>query len=155
MPAKTPIQCALRYIGFRGRTESEVHNKLVAAGFSAAQIRSTLAKLKTQNLINDDALARDWTQLKSIERGYGPLFVERELRRRGVAMTIIERVIAETFGDGQEVQRAAKMVGRRFEEADLSDLKTLKRAEALLMRRGYTRSAITSVLAGDTQEAWG
>ena len=150
---KTPLQCALKYLAFRSRTESEVHQKLVASGFSEEEARSALTELKSHNLLNDESLASDWTQLKAKERGYGPLFVERELLRRGVAMTIIERVLSETFGEGQEVERAAELVSRRFEEADLSDIKTLKRAEALLIRRGYSRSVITAVLAGNFQEA--
>ena len=150
----TPSQCALKYLGFRSRTELEVRHKLTASGFSEEEIKATLEELKSHNLLNDETLARDWTQLKTLERGYGPLFVEQELHRRGVATAIIERIIFETFGEGQEVTRAAEIVGRQFEETDLTDIKMLKRVEALLIRRGYNRSVIATVLPENAHEAW-
>lgn len=146
---KTPLRSALRYLGFRPRTEWEVGQKLMASGFSQEQANSTLEELKSRNLVNDESFARDWTQLKTAERGYGPLFVKRELHRRGVAHAVIQRIISETFGDGHEFEQAKQIVGRRFGGDDLSDPKTLKRAQAFLLRRGYHSSVIADVLGED------
>jgi len=124
----------------------------MASGFSPEQVNSTLEELKSRNLVNDESFARDWTQLKTVERGYGPLFVERELQRRGVGQTIIQRIISETFGDGHEFEQATQIIGRRFGADDLSDPKTLKRAQALLLRRGYHSSVIADVLGENLED---
>lgn len=142
----TPLQIALRYLGFRARTEAEVRKKLESSGFAEQSITTTLEQLSSYGYVNDEGLARDWTQGRAVQLGHGPGLVQRELARRGVEPPVIERVIREAFDGGKEFERARALIEARFGREDLGSIKTLQRAQALLARRGYRRSIIEEVL---------
>lgn len=142
----TPLQVALRYLGFRARTEAEIRKKLERSGFAAEPIAMTLEQLRSYGYVNDEGLARDWTQSRAVRLGYGPRLVEQELGRRGVEPAVIERVVRETFDGGKERERARALIEARFGGEGLGSIKTLQRAQTLLARRGYHRSIIEEVL---------
>lgn len=143
----SPLQAALRYLSFRARTECEVRRKLETSGFSDEQIHTTLETLKLYKYVNDEALARDWARDHALRRGCGPLWVAQELSRRGVETPLLERIIAEAFGPGEELERARQCIEKHFDRKSLSSLKVLKRAHALLARRGYNPSVIEEALS--------
>ncbi|MBI2360046.1 MAG: regulatory protein RecX [Deltaproteobacteria bacterium] len=137
---------ALRFLGYRPRSEAEVRDKLSHLGFSQPVVETTLERLRHLKILNDEIFARDWTRGRVEERGYGPLRIERELRQKGIDKALIAEVVRETFGQESGRERAKKLLERRFKDKDLSDTKTQRRAIAFLQRRGYRDSVIAEVL---------
>lgn len=152
MPAKRggsqedALEYAIRFLSYRARSESEVRAKLTQLGFPQKIIVTTLEKLRSLNLLNDEAFARNWAQTRAESRGYGPLRVERELRGKGVAKVLIDRIVPETFGQEGGRERARTLLEKRFRGKDLGDRKVLRRAVAFLQRRGYRDSVITELV---------
>ena len=72
--------------------------------------------------------------------------IERELRQKGIAKSLIREVVKETFGRQEGKERARALLEKRFRGKDLSDRKVLHRAVAFLQRRGYRSSVIAEVL---------
>ncbi len=97
-------------------------------------------------MLNDEAFARDWAQGRAEGRGYGPLRIERELRQKGIAKSVIREVVKETFGRQEGKERARALLEKRFRGKDLSDRKILHRAISFLQRRGYRSAVIAEVL---------
>lgn len=143
----SPLQVALRYLGFRARTEWELRKKLETSGFSGKDVHATLETLRRYKYVNDEELARDQALDRVVRRGAGPLLVEQELRRRGVEMHVIERVLAEAFGPGEELRRAKECIEKRFGRGGLNSVNVLKRAQSLLVRRGYHPPVVEEVLS--------
>ena len=140
------LKRALRFLGYCPRSEAEVRTKLTQLGFPQKSVEATLEKLRSLNLLNDEAFARDWARGKAEGRGYGPLRVERELRQKGMARSVIQEVVRETFGQQEGKEKARALLEKRFRGKDLGDRKILQRAIAFLQRRGYRSSVIAAVL---------
>ncbi|MCH8055333.1 MAG: regulatory protein RecX [Deltaproteobacteria bacterium] len=143
------LKRAFKFLSYRARSEVEIRLKLTQLGFSQKITETTLEKLRSLNLLNDETFARGWAREKGEVRGYGPLRVERELRQKGVAQSLIGRIVQETFGQQETKERAKKLLEKRFRGKDLSDRKTLHRAIAFLQRRGY-RDSVIAELIGQT-----
>jgi regulatory protein len=137
---------ALKFLGYRARSEAEVRTKLAQSGFSLKIIEPTLTKLRSLKLLDDDAFARTFAQTRIEDRGYGPLRLERELEQKGVPHALVRRVIDEAFGKREGKDRARALLEKRFRGKDLGDAKTLRRAVGLLQRRGYRDSVIAEIL---------
>jgi regulatory protein len=137
---------AIKFLGYRARSEAEVRTKLAQSGFSLKIIEPTLTKLRSLKLLDDEAFARTFAQGRIEDRGYGPLRLERELRRKGIANSFIRRIVDETFAENGGKERARALLGKRFHGKDLSDPKTLRRVVGFLQRRGYRDSVIAEIL---------
>jgi regulatory protein len=152
MPAKRggseedALEYAIRFLTYRARSESEVRAKLTRLGFPQKIIDTTLEKLRSLNLLNDEIFARGWALGRAEDRGFGPLRIERELRQKGVAKSLISQIVQETFGQEGGRARARALLERRFRGKDLGDRKVMRRALAFLQRRGYRESVIAEVL---------
>ena len=140
------LKRALKFISYRSRSESEVRVKLTQLGFPQEIIEATLKRLRSLNLLNDEIFARDWSQVRAEGRGYGPLRIERELRQKGIAKSLINQVVLETFDQEVGEERAKKLLAKRFRGQDLTDVKILRRAIAFLQRRCYRDSVIADLL---------
>ncbi len=72
--------------------------------------------------------------------------VERELRQKGIAKSLITQIMHEAFDREEGKERAKKLLEKRFKGKDLRDRKILHRAVNFLQRRGYRDSVIAEVL---------
>jgi regulatory protein len=144
--AEEAFKQALKFLGYRAQSETEVRTKLAQSGFPLKIIEPTLEKLRSLKLLDDEAFARSFAQTRIEDRGYGPLRLERELRRKGIASALIARLLDESFARNGGKERARALVEKRFGGKDLSDAKTLRRAVGLLQRRGYRDSVIAEIL---------
>ena len=140
------LKRALKFLSYRPRSEAEVRTKLAQSGFSAKIVEPALEKLRSLKLLDDEAFARSFTQVRIEGRGYGPLRLERELRQKGVAQPIVGKILSEAFGKQEGKESARALVEKRFGGKDLSDAKNLRRAISLLQSRGYRDSVIAEVL---------
>jgi len=109
-------------------------------------IETTLEKLRSLRLVNDENFARGWALSRIEGRGYGPLRIERELRHKGVAKSLVSQIVEDSFGGQEGKERARLLLERRFRDKDLTDVRILRRAVAFLQRRGYRDSVIAEVL---------
>ena len=140
------LQRAFKFLSYRPRSETEVRAKLTQSGFPQEVIETTLTKLRSLNFLNDETFARGWAQGRAEGRGYGPLRIERELRQKGIARSLVSQVVKETFGREEGKEKARGLVAKRFRSEDLGDKKVLQRAVAFLQRRGYRSSVIAEIL---------
>ena len=146
------LKRAYKFLSYRPRSEAEVRTKLGRLGFPRKSVDTTLEKLRSLSLLNDEAFARDWARGRAEGRSYGPLRIERELRQKGVARPLISQVVKETFGRQEGKERARALLEKRFRGKDLSDRKILHRAMSFLQRRGYRNSVIAEVLKQPVDE---
>ena len=144
--AEEAFNRAVKFLSYRARSAAEVRAKLVQLGFSRATVEGAVKKLLALNLLNDGNFARAWTVSRVEDRGYGPLRVERELRQKGVAKSLISQVLEETFGRQQGKDRARTLLEKKFRGQDLSDAKNLRRAVSFLQRGGYRDAVIAEIL---------
>jgi regulatory protein len=83
---------------------------------------------------------------RAANRNYGPKRIERELRAKGVAQSLIQDVIGATFARGDEEKNARNLLEKKFKGVNLSDPKNLRRAGAFLERRGYSSQVVFNLM---------
>src|SRR5687767_1590897 len=97
------MDAALSLLKFRGRTEKELGEKLRTKKFEPAVIAATTARLKELKLLDDESLARSWTE-SARRNGWGEQRLRQALWKRGVPRDIIARVLAEKPVEGADTE---------------------------------------------------
>lgn len=136
----------MRYLSYRPRSETEVRSYLRRLGCSPNAIETAIAKLCSLNYLNDESFARTWALSKAQNRGFGPRRIEQELRTKGIDQPLVRDVVRETFAEEDEQALARRLLAKRFTGKDLKDARVLRRAAALLQRRGYSAKTIFDLL---------
>ena len=146
------LECALRFLGYRPRSEAEVHNHLINRGYSAAAAAGTLEKLRSLSYLDDENFARNWVAFKFVTRGYGPRRIEQELRSKGIREALIRDALRETCAPECEADRARSLLDKKFASQKLVDPKVVRRAVGFLQRRGYSSRVISALLKYPIQD---
>ena len=111
-----------------------------------------MEKLRSLNYLNDETFARNWARSRAQSRGYGPNRIEQELRAKGIAPTLLHKVVRELFTDMDEAENAQRVLAKKFKGQDLSEPKARTRAAVFLQRRGYSSKVIFGLLRYSIEE---
>ena len=145
-------EVALRFLSGRPRSAAEVGDRLAQRHVPQAAIRTVLADLAAEGLIDDQAFARAWIARRSARSRYGPRRIRWELRQKGVPPEAIDRAFTESRAAGRgdappDEQVALDLVrshARRYRS--LPPDRRARRIAALLERRGFAAGTIVRVL---------
>lgn len=125
---------AIRYLGFRPRSQTEVERYLREKEYSAEVIAQTLERLRQQQYVDDQAFAQFWLENRERFKPRGRQALRYELRQKGLESDIIDEAL--TGLDEEESAWAAV-------ESKLSRWRTLdeqafkQKIMAFLSRRGF------------------
>lgn len=149
---------ALRLLGVRARSRSEIRERLQRRGFEAAEIESVLTRLTEAGLLDDAEFAHEWVQSRHRHSGRGRLALRRELRGKGVDEETVTQALAAIEPDDERenalVLARRKLARSRLDPADYEQrAKAYRQLAGLLGRRGYPPEVITSVVGQTLAEA--
>ena len=135
---------ALRLLARREHSRAELAAKLGAAGASPEDIAALLDELEAKNWLSDRRYAESYVADK---RGrYGRIKLGHELRRHGVAETLIEEVLGGM--DEGEAARLKAVWERKF-GALPGDARERARQQRFLLGRGFSSAAVGKLLGGE------
>lgn len=134
---------ALRFLGYRPRSTSEVRKNLREKGYSDMAIEATLVKLNAQHYLDDEAFARYWVANRTEFKPRGARALRTELRQKGVADAIITAILAE-HNAHDDAYRAAQQNMRRYKNKTKAEFK--QKVGQFLLRRGFDYHTIQPVL---------
>jgi regulatory protein len=125
---------ALRALGYKERTESELRAWLEERGVQEAEIAEVLALLAEAGAVDDRSFARRYADDKRELAAWGPERIRTALEGRGVSREHVEAALA---GDDSEEQleRAVRLIAARG--FSCASERERERALGLLVRRGY------------------
>jgi regulatory protein len=135
---------ALRFIGYRSRTEAEVRHKLTEKGFSEIEIAEVIERLRTDGLLQDRQFAHAWVESRTIFRPRSHRLMAIELHQKGIGEEEIQDALLTAVDDSTLAYEAARRYSRRL--ADLEWDKFRERLSAYLMRRGFVYGTITEIV---------
>lgn len=145
---------ALRLLGFRARTVSELRHKLQQKGESAADVEEILERLCEQKLLDDVDFARQYARSKLAGAGASRRRITQELARKGVTREIAEGALDDLVEDGLDpsasIHRIAAKKWRSLHGLD--DFTRRRRLYAFLARRGFNPDEIRSAMNAVGQE---
>jgi regulatory protein len=140
---------AVRFLGYRPRSEAEIKQRLQRHGYDADDIEKTLAKLKEQGLVDDIAFARYWRENRETFSPRSRRLTKMELKRKGLSSDVIEQVISE-IDEKDSAYRAALSRACRL---SLNDYQIFRqRLGSYLGRRGFNYGIIKEIIERVWQE---
>jgi regulatory protein len=125
---------ALKALGYKERTESELRSWLAERGVGEAEIDEVIALLADAGAIDDASFARRYAQDKRLLAGWGPDRIAKALEGRGVAQGHIEAALGGE-DESAQVERATTLLVDRG--MSCGSERERERALGLLVRRGY------------------
>lgn len=130
---------ALTHLSATLKTEKQMRDFLMGKGYTEPVVEYVIEKLSLFGYVNDESYCRAYVNSVS---GKGKRYLEQELRRRGIASSIIDRVLDEVEEDEDELFEVLKkyLRGKEFTQANLS------KAFRYLMSKGYEYDLIKSAV---------
>lgn len=147
--AERAMDIAVRYLGYRPRSEAEIGTKLRGRGFSEDVTNNVIARLKEQGLVDDTAFARFWKENRETFSPRSSWLTRRELRQKGVADEVVNQVV-DTGEDENNAYQAAQGKARRLRAVDREIFR--QRLGEYLKRRGFNYGVINQTINKIWQE---
>jgi len=142
-------ETAVRFLGYRPRSESELRDRLVRRGFTAGIIETVINSLAVKGLINDDAFARFWTENRESFSPRSRYLTHLELRKKGVAEDVINNTV-EGIDDEESAYHSAL---NRVSRLTITDRRELyKKLGDYLRRRGFSYEIVNRTVEKIWQE---
>jgi regulatory protein len=134
---------ALRLLGSRARSESDMRRRLVARGASAEEVDSELERLRSAGLVDDERFAQAWVEERQRRTPRGRRMLQHELRSKGIAAESVE-LATQGVDDRAAALALARGKARAAGGADYAAF--LAKVGGHLRRRGFdyevTREAV-------------
>lgn len=148
------MERAGRLLAGRARSERELGDRLVLAGFRDETVEAALRRLRELGLVDDADFARRWVDERSAAKGLGPAALISELRAKGVEPGVAEAAIEDAGLD--EEARAKELAATLVRRVARKPLE--RQASSLwqmLRRKGYSSDAAqAAVKAVLPPEGW-
>lgn len=145
------LHYAVSLLAVRARASGEIEKRLRERRYMDDTIEMVLYKLEKEQLLNDEAFAREWAA-SCARRQLGKSRIMQQLRQKGLDRELCERVLMELDeeeSDEAATELAAKLLKRYMSEAD--ERKAMSKLLAAMARRGYgydqSRRAVEAAMA--------
>jgi regulatory protein len=136
---------ALRLLAARPRTEAQLRERLVRAGFGP-ESDGVVAWLRDLRYLDDAAYARDRAAGLLAPGRLGPRLAEQRLVAAGIPRDLARCAVREALGD-DEVARCRELAERRARGSPGGlDDRGRARLSRFLLGRGFSGRAVSSVL---------
>ena len=126
---------ALKSMGHRAQTLSEIRAKLRLRAADPADIDETLAKLKEYGMIDDRRFAETFAQSKLENHGFGKGRALRDLQQRRVAPGLAEQTVQKLYAERDELQLIDAYIRRKYRTASRETLFQEQKDMASAFRR--------------------
>ena len=152
------LAAALRFLEARSRSIAEVRRRLIGAGYQPELVEGAVARLVELGMLDDAAFGASWLESRDRARPRGERALRQELRVKGIDGALVDELLVERAGAGEDVDRvgAERVLARHAAAlARVADPRARRqRAYALLARNGFDSetcsSAVRAFLAADT-----
>lgn len=140
--ADDAVECALRALRHRDRTEAEIEEHLRARGFSERDREQAVETLRRTGLVSDERFAQ--ARASSLaERGFGNALIRSKLVGAGVAQELVAGALGAI---DPEATRARRIVAKRGVSS-----KTAR----YLYGKGFSEDVVHAVVAEEDEHALG
>lgn len=140
---------ALRFLGNRPRSEWEVRQNLLKAGYEDETIDRVLERLRGVSLVDDAAFVRYWIDNRAQFKPRGEIALRQELRRKGVPREVIDEVLAGVgHSDEAAARQAALAKAERYRRLPRPEF--AQKLGAYLLRQGFDYETVREAV----QAAW-
>jgi regulatory protein len=146
--AKAVEAAAVRLLARREHSTEELTRKLLAKRYDRGLVAAVVEKLTTKRMVSDERFASGLVHHRA-RRGQGPLRIRADLRRQGVAESMIDKefAAAEVDWSGLAVQVRRRKFGAGLPRA----LGERAKQARFLQYRGFSADQIRAALGGSDE----
>lgn len=148
---------ALRALGARAHSISELKRKLQRRAAEPASIDAVMSRLKQYGYLNDRKYADSFTASRKEGHGFGRERVLRELQGKQVPRIVAEQAVKDAYESSDELMLADQLLQRKFRGKNLPEFlaepKNLQAAFRRLRYAGYSSAITIRVLKHYTSRA--
>jgi regulatory protein len=147
-PAESAEASAIRLLGRRDYSRSELRRKLIGKGFSAAEVDGVLTQFDTRGLLDDWKLAQRLAGYYSREKLWGPQKLLQKLIQRGIPVEMARDVTDREEESGRTPERLRVILRHKLKARDSLSLSAQDRQRLAnyLRQRGYAWDDIWEAL---------
>ena len=147
--AKEAHQRALTWLARREYGRAELIGKLAQRGCEEEVATRIVAALAAEGLVSDERYVEALLHVRRV-RGYGPLYIRRELQEKGIDRNTIERWLDAGSRDWIEIVR--RVSKKKFGESRPASLAQRVKQTRFLQYRGFTHEQIQQAFGSDDGE---
>jgi regulatory protein len=149
-PTTSARLVALRLLGRREYSTSELTRKLTDRGYDADEIERVVATLLEERVLDDRRVAEAHVRTASRIKGRGAVRIRRELEARGIASSLVHEVTAALSTDDQ-LTAIAGVIARKGGGKPL-DPALRRRLFLHLLRRGFAADLVSKAMKYKPQD---
>ena len=138
-------ESALRLIGYRDRSVSELRRRLIGKGYAEDITDEVIDRFCRAGLLDDGKFSRDWVEARMASKPMGKSRLAWELRSKGVSAATVEEAL-ENVEEEAEESAALELARARLGKMDPEDPSLKSRLGSFLRRRGFGWEVINRVL---------
>lgn len=139
-------QYALKLLGYRGRSEKELRERLGKRGFPQVVIDGTLSYLKKACLVDDKALAADLKRQAFEQRLLGRRGAKSFMLKRGLPQSLVESTL--DYDEEAELKNAVRFLDKKkIALGRYTGEEKKRKLWGLLARRGYSSGVIVKAMS--------
>ena len=129
---------AVSMLARRPCSTGEIVSRLTRKRYADEVIELVIYKLEKEKLLNDRDFCDQWIQYR-FNHGYGPVFIRRELRMKGIAQEMIDTAL-ELFDEDDRMEKAEALARKAWmrTKPDKDLRKSRQKVIAFLVRKGYS-----------------
>jgi regulatory protein len=134
---------ALRLLAYRPRSEKEIRQRLFRRGLPPQVVQETIARLREQGLLSDDAFARFWVETRDQNSPRGRRLLWQELSAKGIEREIARQAI-DAVAEEDAALRAAQNKARQLQGQEYAVFR--RRLGDFLLRRGFPYATVHTTI---------
>ncbi len=136
-------ETCLRLLARRDHSRKELLNKLTGKGFDREAVLAVIDELAQQGWQDDQRYARSYARYR-MQKGYGPVRIEYELRQNGVDEIDLDAVLRES--DSSWMGLLEQVYNKKYNHKKNLDRNEWAKRSRFLLHRGFTGEMISALL---------
>jgi regulatory protein len=143
----SPYLDALKMLGRRELSESQVRQRLVRKGHTEEDIDAAVKRLKDERAIDDARVAEAIARTETAIKRRGKLRVRRQIEQAGIAPAVARQALDSVFEDLDDDALLQAALGRRLRgDRPIADDREFQRLYRYLAAQGFESDRILKVL---------
>ena len=135
-------QVCIGLLANREHSKKDLLNKLLAKGFQEESVLPVIEQLVKEGWQCDLRYAESYTRYRLL-KGYGPSYINYELRKNGVNHFDLEPVVIKNVGSWLEL--AEKVNLKKYDDEVFLERNEWAKRSRFLMQRGFTSNTINTL----------
>lgn len=136
---------ALRYLGIRPRTQSQLHAYLLEKGFLPEVADEVCERCRKEGYIDDKAFARQWVDERLRLKPRSPYMLRIELQQRGVDKGIVDEAVRAVSRE-DELTAARALIEKKVRRlTGAPDAAEERKLLSMLLRKGFSHGVVQQI----------